>query len=144
MAESIQSFEKYVQEFKQYKQRDLSETDTRSKVLDVILLDVLNWKEHDITREGYVGNGFFDYLIEVPGFKFVVEAKKLSVDFKLPTTGREHSLGLLYSGNSEVIDQIRNYAFKKDVGFGVISNGHQFIISRFINTDGSNWKKIRQ
>lgn len=59
----------------------------------------------------------------------------------MPNIGREHSLGLLLAGNAEVIDQIRQYAFKKDVAYGVISNGHQFIVARFVNTDGSDWKK---
>lgn len=141
MSGSLDTLNKYILKCEEYRSLDLSESDTRSKILDAVLKEILGWTEEDIEREGHVGNGYFDYMIGVPGFRFVVEAKRQHVELKLPVSGRTHSLQMLYAGNQEVIDQIRNYAFRKDVAFGVISNGSQFIVARLINTDATDWKK---
>ena len=88
---------------------DLSEADTRSKILDKVLIDILGWTEFDIEREGWVRVGFFDYEIRTSTFQFVVEAKKRFQEFKLPLKGNEVKAKTIYNGNKEVIDQIRHY-----------------------------------
>ncbi|MEY8759913.1 hypothetical protein [Chryseobacterium tongliaoense] len=67
-----------------FKKLDLSESDTRSKILDKILISILGWSEFDIEREGWVRIGFFDYELKTSSFQFVIEAKKNFVEFKLP------------------------------------------------------------
>lgn len=71
--EALLEFEKESIEF--FK-TDLSESDTRSKILDKLLMEVLGWTEFDIEREGWVRVGYFDYEIKTATFQFVVEAKK--------------------------------------------------------------------
>lgn len=55
---SHKAFEEYLQNLDVYKSKDLSESDTRSKLLDKLLIDVLGWSEQLIEREGYVRTGF--------------------------------------------------------------------------------------
>ena len=135
---NLTEFEK---DYSAFKELDLSETDTRSKILDKLLIDVLGWSEFDIEREGWVRLGFFDYEVKTSAFQFVIEAKKNFVEFKLPKKGNEVKLKSIYNGNKEVIDQIRSYIFERGLSYGVITNGTQFIIAQFSNTLGKDWKE---
>lgn len=136
--EALEKFETEV--FIKFKNESLSETDTRSKILDSLLINVLGWEEIDVEREGWVREGFFDYEIRTPSFKFLIEAKKNHATLDLPSKGSVAKLKTLYKSNKEVIDQIRNYLFQRGLQYGVISNGKQFIIARFVNHDGEDWQ----
>jgi len=119
---------------------DLSESDTRSKLIDVYFKEVLGWGESHIRREGHGDNGYYDYVVTLNNFSFVIEAKKTFDTFNLPIRGRRHKLRSLYKGNKPVIDQIRGYLSDTGLTHGIITNGKQFIVSRFINTDGTSWQ----
>jgi len=138
---SIPQFEKYKKIFEKYRSEDITESDTRSKLIDFLLREVLGWDESNIDREGHTQQGYYDYKIKIPGFHFVVEAKKNFDEFKLPNRNSHISINTLRNSNSEVIDQIRKYIFEENIQYGVVTNGHQFIIGRFINNDGTDWKK---
>lgn len=134
-------FDQFRNNFQNYKSADLSETDTRSKLIDFLIINILGWLEDNILREGFTKDGFYDYLIGIPGFKFVVEAKRNFIDFELPSKHTKVTIGTLLKGNEEVITQIRKYLFDVGVPNGIITNGHQFIVGKFYNVDGSDWKK---
>src|SRR5690606_13592690 len=108
--DELLNFEKNYTDFKNL---DLSESDTRSKILDKLLIDVLGWTEYDIEREGWVRVGYFDYELKTSSFQFVIEAKKNFVEFQLPKKGNEVKLKSIYEGNKGVIDQIRQYVFER-------------------------------
>ena len=135
---NLAEFEK---DYSSYKELDLSESDTRSKILDKLLIEVLGWTEFDIEREGWVRVGFFDYELKTAVFQFVIEAKKNFSEFKLPAKGNEVKLKSIYNGNKDVFDQIRQYVFERGLSYGVITNGTQFIIGQFSNTQGKDWKE---
>lgn len=135
-----QSFEKYKQSFKQYIAEDLNESDTRSKLIDNILINVLGWEEADIRREGHVDSGYFDYKISIPGIHFIVEAKRQFIEFKLPANHKMATTKSLQGGNKEVIKQIRDYTIDESIQYGIITNGTQFIFIKTINTDNTDWK----
>ncbi|MDP3150030.1 MAG: hypothetical protein Q8N83_12985, partial [Ignavibacteria bacterium] len=121
---------------------DISESDTRSKILDKIIIDVLGWSETDINREGYVKNaGYYDYLIILPTFQFVVEAKKNFENFNLALQTRNIKIKTLMKGNKAIIDQIRSYIAAKNLSIGIATNGHQFIIGQFVNVEGVDWQE---
>lgn len=120
---------------------ELTESDTRSKILDKLLINVLGWTEYDIEREGWVRIGYFDYEIKTSTFQFVVEAKKNSKDFNLPTRGNEVKIKTIYPGNQDAIDQIRQYLIERGLAYGILTNGRQFIIGQFLNTQGTDWKE---
>ncbi len=138
--ESKIAFENYKKVFQNYKGMDLNEADTRSKIIDFLLIDVLGWVEEDIKREGHVDSGYFDYKVSVPGIYFIVEAKRQFLELKLPTNHRYASLKSLLSGNKEQIDQIRTYCIDESISYGVITNGHQFILMKSFNNDNKPWK----
>jgi hypothetical protein len=43
-----------------------SQTDTRVKMIDRILTEVLGWPEGDLSREDHVESGFIDYIHAQP------------------------------------------------------------------------------
>jgi hypothetical protein len=137
---SFQNLLEFEKSYDEFKKMDLSETDTRSKILDKMLIDVLGWTEYDIEREGWVRVGYFDYEINTSTFQFVIEAKKNFVEFKLPEKGNEVNIKSIYAGNKEVIDQVRSYVVERSLSFGIITNGTQFIVGQFANTLGNDWK----
>lgn len=136
-----QKMEELIAIYEDFRLQDLSESDTRSKILDYILIKVLGYEEYDITREGYTEPGYYDYKISLPNFQFIIEAKKDYSDLKLPTKHFKTKINTLLAGNKDVIEQIIKYLVGEGVTYGIITNGHQFIIGRFINTDGSRWKE---
>lgn len=126
-------------ELKTLSSAEISESDTRSKIIDVFFKEILGWDERDIERERYVQVGYYDYEISTSIFRFVVEAKKTFVEFKIPEKTRKVKLKTIYKPNKEVIDQIRGYIFNRNLLYGIITNGKQFIIGKFLNTDGTDW-----
>jgi predicted type IV restriction endonuclease len=128
-------FEKFKVEYAKYSNDDISESDTRSKLLDIVLKNVLGWNEENIERERYVKVGYYDYLMKLPSFQFVIEAKKNLKQLNFPVSHKSTSLNSIYVANKEVIDQIRNYLIEVGLQSGVISNGTQYIIGKFVNID---------
>jgi len=62
-----------------------SETDTRVKVIDRILKEVLLWPEPQISREDRVESGYVDYCLSLQTHPYVaVEAKRQGKAFVLP------------------------------------------------------------
>lgn len=131
----------FLQNYEEYKTCDFSESDTRSKVIDKLFIDILGWSESNIQREGHVDCGYYDYRFSIPGFYMLVEAKKQFLDFVLPIKTKIVSINTLLSENRDVIQQIRNYLSDEGIDYGIITNGKQFIIGQFINHNGTLWKQ---
>jgi len=139
--EAKEKFEEFKSTYDTLKGKDLSESDTRSKVIDFVLKNILGWEELNIQREGHIDHGYYDYCLNLAGFKIVVEAKKQFKEFQLPnSTQRKFKLNTIYKENKEVIDQIRDYLDDLGCDTGIITNGKQYIVAKFINTNGVLWK----
>jgi hypothetical protein len=138
---SLEDFEKYMKEYEYYMSTDLSESDTRSKLVDNLLINVLGWDENDIVREKHVDSGYYDYKVTAPGIAFIVEAKRQFNELILPLHHDKTSLNVLARDNEDVLNQIRGYAIDEGVPYGVITNGYQFIISRLYNINAKSWKE---
>lgn len=125
---------------------NLSETDTRCKIIDKILVNVLGWNEQNISREHHTDAGFSDYILSIDGAKhLIIEAKKESDSFYLPITNSNRNYkinGTISSVDnlSSAIIQARNYADENGIRYAMISNGRQFGIFIAI-TIGSSWKE---
>lgn len=140
--ESKNKFSEFVKNYERIKSIDLSESDTRSKLIDKLLVDVLGWDEKDIVREGHVDSGYYDYKVSIAGLTFIIEAKRQFVEFTLPNdTRRKCNLNTIYPENKSVIDQIRDYLSDCGCDIGIITNGKQYVIAKFINTNGISWKQ---
>ena len=130
----------------QLKWKGLTEADTRSKIIDPIFKDCLDWSESNISREEHVHKGFIDYVFKIGGIpKFVLEAKKVGVSFKIPLSfkSRKYRLDgpIGRSGTLiEAIEQVRRYCTEIGANYGIVSNGDQFIIFETFIT-GKEWRK---
>ncbi|WP_400263279.1 hypothetical protein ACFX5U_09575 [Sphingobacterium sp. SG20118] len=137
---ALEKFKVEKENLKSLSVQNYSEADTRCKSIDLMFKDILGWQETSISREGHSDAGYFDYMFATSQFKFVIEAKKNLISFQLPATGNECKLSTLLKGNKDVINQIRGYILEKSLAYGVITNGNQYIIARFNNTNGGEWK----
>jgi hypothetical protein len=114
---------------------DPTEADTRSKIIDPILQECLNWQHDDIFREEYANPGFVDYVLKIGNRNvLVIEAKREGYSFKLPITFgfvRKYTLGGVLGKEKSIADpikQARRYCSDKGTRFGAITNGDQFIV----------------
>jgi predicted type IV restriction endonuclease len=120
---------------------DNNESDTRSKIIDNYLVNILGWNEKDIKREGHIDSGYFDYKISCPSISFVIEAKRNYKEFTLPSAHNKVKVKNILKENLDVITQIRSYCGDIGLQYGIITNGIQFIITKFYNSDGKDWKE---
>lgn len=139
--DSIKTLADYRSNHVEYQKHDLSESDTRSKLIDRLLIDVLGWDEKDIKREGSIDSGYYDYKISIPGVQFIVEAKKQFKEFVLPSHHKRVTLKSLLKENEVVIKQIRNYAIDEGIQYCIITNGTQLLLFKAFNSDGKDWKE---
>ena len=76
----------------------ISETDTRCKIIDKTLENVLSWPSSNVTREDHVSgnkNGYTDYILKVRDRNLiVVEAKRKGLFFELPSDKKHKRLKL--------------------------------------------------
>ena len=79
--ESKIRFREFIKDYESLKTQDVSESDTRSKLIDRMLINVLGWDEKDIVREGHVDSGYYDYKISIAGLSYIIEAKRHFNDF---------------------------------------------------------------
>lgn len=124
----------------------LSEADTRSKLIDFMLIDVLGWSETNIFREERVieNNTFLDYKISTSIPQIIIEAKKNSIDFEIPTSSKqkEFKIGGVLQNSKQLIHamvQARDYAVSKGIMFCVVTNGRQYVFFRSQNSSGIEW-----
>lgn len=82
--DSRQNFISFIKDYEEYHASDISESDTRSKLIDYIFMNILGWDEKNIQREGHVEHGYYDYRFSIPSLHFIVEAKKQLVTLTLP------------------------------------------------------------
>jgi GTPase SAR1 family protein len=138
--EAFENFNLLKKEFDSFIQQDINECDTRSKLIDSVLFNILGWNESDISREGKVDSGYFDYKVSISGFHFIIEAKRNFNEFVIPKNHKSLKVKSFLKENEDVITQIRNYAGDFGVNYGVITNGKQYLILRLYNSDGNSWK----
>lgn len=138
--DSKHNFENYKTNIVNFIKNDPNESDTRSKLIDTLLIDVLGWSEADIKREGKVESGYFDYQISAPGITFIIEAKRNFKEFSIPTKHKKAKIKSIYSENEELFKQIRGYSIDIGLQYGILTNGRQFILAKLFNTDGKNWQ----
>lgn len=122
--------------------KSLSETDTRVKIIDKILIDCLGWSEIDIRREEHVNSGYIDYIIRSGKKGLIIEAKKIGTFFELPA-GINYSSNLtiskLFLKNKELnqhFEQVEKYCIDSGIQFGCFTNGLSWVVFPAIRTDG--------
>ena len=110
---------------------ELSEADTRSKIIDPLFIDVLGWDESQISREGHVKKiGFYDYTCNSGNNRLIIEAKKTSVDFSMPVSRVIKYKSLSNRGElKSAIEQGINYATTQGINIVAVYNGKQISVT---------------
>lgn len=141
--EALRNLRKLIQE----DWANLSESDTRSKMIDRLFTQCLNWQEADFRREEYGESGYLDYVFRIRNRNvFVVEAKKEGHYFTLPVSyllRRRLQIGGAISKDKTIrkaLIQTQGYCIAHGVRYGVITNGTQYIIFEAIRM-GDEWER---
>lgn len=142
--EALEKFKKLME--KDYVKEELSESDTRSKFIDYILIECLGWSESNIVREERcLENGsYLDYKLCTNIPIIIIEAKKNKISFELPKASKqsEYKIGGVLSDSKILLQtmiQARDYAISKGITFCVITNGEEFVFFRSQNQQGIEW-----
>ncbi|NSM25808.1 hypothetical protein HT094_16660 [Shewanella sp. ZOR0012] len=111
-----------------------NEAETRLKIIDKILFEILEWTHEDITVEERVsedGNTTFaDYVVRTVNAAVVIEAKKVGIAFETTNKNRRIKLSKtnLEGPIGDAIIQARDYCRKLSIPFAVVTNGEQWVI----------------
>jgi predicted type IV restriction endonuclease len=119
-----------------------NESDTRLKVLDRMLFEVLGWKHEPVLTEPHTISGFLDYLLTVGELRgaMVIEAKKVG---KLAPATKSNDLMYVALSGPVVkplmngIKQAMTYAMEKGVAVAAVTDGNTWLFFRASRTDGT-------
>jgi hypothetical protein len=122
-------------EIEKYSATIASESDTRLKVIDRILKEVLGWPVADISTSERAGTGFTDYVLRIgQSSRVVLEAKKEGISFELENrqSGQAYKLNgpVFGAGAKEAIEQSIGYNAYKNAELACASNGREWIVFR--------------
>lgn len=121
---------------------DANEADTRLKVINSVLFDVLGWTHADVQTEYRVSEDgsitWADYLLTTGMAAIVVEAKSAGAAFdEVPNVRRIRLRGRFLTGETgAAIIQARDYSRKLSVPFAIVTNGNSWIIFPGNRIDG--------
>lgn len=117
--------------------RSLNEADTRHKIIDVLLHQILAWPRNRVSCEEHVRPGFADYILKTPRKEplLLIEAKKSGQYFTLPHPPKPSDSfyyvkiqTLLTEQNiREAMTQARTYCIDIGCEYAAITNGHEWI-----------------
>ena len=111
-----------------------NEAETRLKIINEVIFNLLGWLHDDVTVEERViddgKNTYTDYILRTAATAIVIEAKKSGDIFdilpgqrRIPLRGK-----ILQSKTGSTIKQARTYAQQSGIQFAVVTNGIQWII----------------
>ncbi|REK17945.1 MAG: hypothetical protein DWQ37_05335 [Planctomycetota bacterium] len=133
----------------------LNEADTRHRVIDCVLHDVLAWPRASTPCESYIDPGFADYVLlgRREGQILFIEAKRAGKYFTLPakrgrskkneTHFRYEAVKTLLTDPTinEAVSQVREYCLNSGCEYAAITNGSQWIFFR-VFVKNQDWRKL--
>jgi energy-coupling factor transporter ATP-binding protein EcfA2 len=140
--ECYQAFQRLRADLPKYPLDAQTEADTRARLIDRIIGEVLDWPPENILREENASPGFMDYVFLVTRRVAVLEAKKSGETFQLPhdiTSGKAFTLNGIIRRVPKLqshINQVTNYCFNNGIEYAIVSNGLQYVIFRAVRIDG--------
>lgn len=135
------ALDELIRRCEQVRLADANEAETRLKVIDDVIKNVLGWRLDDISvEERCVEDSavtFADYILRTASTALLVEAKRVGAGFALPARRALHKLGGVLSEGSvgDAIRQVRDYARQKSIPFAVVTNGSAWIVFPAVRTD---------
>lgn len=138
---------------KQYEDvANLSEADTRHRIIDVILHEVLSWPRAAVPCESYIDPGYADYVLtgSADSQLLFIEAKREGISFELP----EAFCQGVYSGLmkvktlmtdesiSKALRQVQEYCINTGCEYACITNGRQWIFFKTFERH-QDWRNLQ-
>lgn len=119
---------------------DFNEATARFQIIDRVLTEVLFWDRKGVGVEKYHRGDFTDYECGAP-VKLLIEAKRESIGFTLPTTLNKSVLKVetLIENNkefSDAIEQAIGYCQKRGIPYAAVTNGRQWVFLLGARIDG--------
>jgi len=141
-----------IKEIKQkYNSINLNESDTRFKIIDDIVVNILKWPKETISTEKYVNGNRADYVLKDLNNNpvLILESKKNEIYFNLPSSFNSDKLiekiqmeKLLTDDNiKSAVSQVREYCEDLMCNYACVCNGKVWIFFR-INSNLKPWKKL--
>lgn len=135
--------EEILKEVEALRKTQSNEAETRLKLINRILLEILGWTHSDLNVEERVSEDgkvkYADYILRTGFTSIVVEAKKVGQfdsDLSLPNKRNQRlSNTFLNSKVGEAIRQARDYARKMSIPFAAVTDGSHWIIFPATRTD---------
>jgi len=125
-----------------HKRGQVTEADTRAKVIDTILKEALGWPEQAIRREDNIKRGYIDYTLSSPSRNLLlVEAKREGIPFDVPkslqTRRRYKVSGSIRTNENirEAVEQAQHYCVEAAIRYAVVTNGYAWLVFRAIRED---------
>lgn len=136
---------------KEYSHQALNESDTRFKIIDNIIVNVLKFPTEIISTEKIIAGNRADYVLKGKNDKplLIIETKKKGIYFNLPKTPNENNSfqkiiveKLITDENiKKAILQVKEYSEDMLCNFAAICNGESWIFFR-ISSNLKPWKKL--
>lgn len=130
-------------------QRSGNEAETRHKIVDTLIHNVLAWPRNRVNVEEYIAPGFADYVLTKSNGDHLlfIEAKKEGVYFELPLPYKSDekagyvALSKLISDPAikAALVQVRTYCIDSGCEFAVITNGHEWVFFKTFEK-GKKWE----
>lgn len=145
---------KLAQELKvEYENKNFNEADTRHKIIDEVLHNILSWPKQMVKCETYHNPDYSDYLlVKNNQIKLFIEAKREKYYFELPNGFNSEKNSELISVEilmadknsniSKAMNQVRGYCDSEGCEFACITNGHEWIFFKALSI-GKPWKKYK-
>lgn len=134
-----------------YSKQKLSEADTRFKIIDTILLEILKWKKEPLMLEVIHKTVRADYVLYGKNSKplLIIESKKSGSYFNLPSNinstlnyQKVTVEKLLADRNlKSAIEQVKEYCEDLGCNFACVCNGDVWVFF-CINSSHGPWKKL--
>lgn len=131
--------------------RNFNEANTRHKIIDTVLHDILAWPKNRVSLEDHTESGFLDYALRKANTDpiIIIEAKKEGKSFNLPDNLKNNnncfysSIKKITSDSTikDVINQAKDYCMSEGCQFGCITNGHEWIFFKVFE-QGKKWSDI--
>lgn len=135
---SDEAFQQLKEMAREPAERVRNEADTRHKVIDFILHNILAWPTNRVSVEEYIRPGYADYVLKRTNDDpiILVEAKKEGRFFELPAphdpteTCAYISLDKLMSDVTikDAVTQVRQYCIDVGCEYAAITNGYEWVL----------------
>ncbi len=129
-----------------FKSEEWTESDTRSKFIDTLLIDCLGWSEAAIRRESTEKKQRLDYILSTTRPTMIVEAKRAGVELPVAKQKGLRRLKLSNLANAnptleQPIQQVAKYCWTWSAPIAVLTNGQVFIVFIGNRSDGVKWEE---